>query len=109
MKTKERKRDPRIQKLLDENKPVPFSLVYDALSVAEKKRADERAEYYENLFALREARHKKKLTQQQLADKVGIPRATISKIESGKRNMTFDTFHKVLKALNLRMEIVEAK
>ena len=39
---------------------------------------------------LKEARQKKKLTQQQLADKLGITRQTISHIECGRIKPSID-------------------
>jgi transcriptional regulator with XRE-family HTH domain len=40
---------------------------------------------------IKEMREDKKLSQQQLADKMGISRSTISKIEDGKWNFGIDT------------------
>ena len=44
-------------------------------------------------------RHQKKLTQQQLADQVGITDSSISKIERGIINPSFKTLQKIADAL----------
>lgn len=51
---------------------------------------------------LREEYH---LTQHQLSIKSGIPRSTISKIENGKRNVSFDKLVQIANALDKDLEI----
>ncbi|MBO8161914.1 MAG: helix-turn-helix transcriptional regulator [Thermosipho sp. (in: Bacteria)] len=46
----------------------------------------------ENLFKLR---NKAKLTQEEVARKIGISRAAYSNIENGKRNPSFETMRKI--------------
>ncbi|HOZ03590.1 MAG TPA: helix-turn-helix transcriptional regulator [Candidatus Woesebacteria bacterium] len=47
--------------------------------------------YYNLVVQLRELRQKVGMTQQQLADKAALPRATIVRVESGRRNATLET------------------
>lgn len=54
--------------------------------------------------AIKEARRKKKLTQEQLGDMVGVKKAQISKIENG-RNLTLSTISKVLHAMGLQAHL----
>lgn len=54
--------------------------------------------------AIREARKKKKLTQEQLGIMVGVKKAQISKIESG-RNLTLSTISRVLHAMGLQANL----
>ncbi|MTI61981.1 MAG: helix-turn-helix transcriptional regulator [Firmicutes bacterium] len=49
---------------------------------------------------LRTRRKELNLTQQEVADKVGIHRATYTNIENGKANPSFKTMQKIKKALN---------
>lgn len=51
--------------------------------------------------AIREARTKKGLTQEQLGELIGVQRAQISKIESGK-SITYSTIVKVFKAMGAK-------
>lgn len=49
-------------------------------------------------------RKQKKLTQQQLAEKVGLTLHTISKIETGKSNGTVDNLKKIAEALDVNIK-----
>ena len=50
-------------------------------------------------------RKSKKMTQQDLADKTGMDRADISKIENGSANPTLKTLEKLAKALGKELII----
>lgn len=54
--------------------------------------------------AIRNAREKMNLTQSQLGEMIGVQRAQISKIESGK-NITFTTIAKVFKAMGINAKL----
>ena len=53
--------------------------------------------------AIKEARHARNLTQQQLCDLVGVQKAQISKIESSAKNARFETILKVFAALGAKV------
>ncbi|MBK6264755.1 helix-turn-helix transcriptional regulator [Marivirga sp. S37H4] len=53
--------------------------------------------------AIKQARKKKKLTQSQLGELVGVKKAQISKLENSLTNARFDTVLKVFKALNAKV------
>ena len=50
--------------------------------------------------AIKQARKEKNLTQAQLGDLMGVRRAQVSKIESGK-NLTFSTIARAFKAMEI--------
>lgn len=53
-------------------------------------------------MGLRKARHKAKLTQEQLADASGLEQATISKLENGRiARPSYDTVTKLANALKV--------
>lgn len=54
--------------------------------------------------AIKKAREKMNLTQSQLGEMVGVQRAQISKIESG-RNITFATIARVFKAMGIDVKL----
>lgn len=54
--------------------------------------------------AIKKARKKRNLTQAQLGDMVGVQRAQISKIESGK-NVTLSTISRVFKAMGVSAKL----
>lgn len=59
----------------------------------------------ETIMAIIDARNKLGLTQQDIANKTGIDRADISKIENGVVNPTVKTLQKLAKAMNSKLVI----
>lgn len=60
--------------------------------------------YYGEL--IKETRKEQKLTQQELADKIGKERAYIAKIEQGKTDLQISNFTQIINALGLKMQLV---
>lgn len=55
--------------------------------------------------SIKELRHENNLTQHELAEKAGIPRATIAMIETGDNtNPTLSTLVAIAKALNIDID-----
>lgn len=54
--------------------------------------------------AIKQARLQQDLTQEELGERMGVQRAQISKIESG-RNLTFSTIARAFKALGIHAEL----
>jgi HTH-type transcriptional regulator/antitoxin HipB len=54
-------------------------------------------------YHLKQLRIKQQLTQQQLADLVGIDKTQISKIEKGTRNLTIETITRIVNALGAKI------
>jgi DNA-binding XRE family transcriptional regulator len=77
----------------------------EIFSIQELKQLDEEGRKRIALREIQELREKYKLTQHQLSIKSGIPRSTISKIENGKRNVSFDKLLKIADALDKDLEI----
>ena len=71
----------------------------------EKRQIRVQAKYYETLMGLRQLRKKRNLTQEKLAKKAKIPRTTVSKIESGNRNVTVETLMNLAHAMGKKLEI----
>ncbi len=57
------------------------------------------------LRQIRELRESYKITQDTLSLKSGVPRSTISKIETGKRNVSIEKLIKIANALGKDLEI----
>jgi len=81
-------------------KEILNKLSDDRKSLIEKERR-----YYKLLFVLREQRIGKGLSQQELANRVKIPRTTITKIESGKRNVTVSTLMDIAQAMGKKLVV----
>ena len=54
---------------------------------------------------LKELRKQKNLTQQQLADLVGMDKGRISKIEKGTRNLTIETINRIAHAMGAKVNL----
>ena len=54
-------------------------------------------------YQFKELRKKKHLTQSQLAEKIGMEKGQISKIENGKFNLTLTTINKIATALGAKV------
>lgn len=74
-----------------------------------KEETPERIEFENELkaeilaYQFKELRKKKHLTQTQLAEKTGMEKGQISKIENGKFNLTLATINKIASALGARV------
>lgn len=74
-----------------------------------KKGTSKRIEFDNELKAdilaqqFKELRKQKHLTQTQLAEKIGLEKGAISKIENGKFNLTLATINKIASALGARV------
>lgn len=55
---------------------------------------------------LRDARHRARLTQRQLADKSGIPQETIARIERGRADPRVNTLDRLLAACEFGLEVM---
>lgn len=54
---------------------------------------------------IRETRKKRKLSQQELGDMVGVNKAQISKLEKGYNNTSISLLSKIFKALNAKIKL----
>ncbi|MFW5720266.1 MAG: helix-turn-helix domain-containing protein [Candidatus Dojkabacteria bacterium] len=85
---------------------IPLDIFLQSnFSEEELKSIRNESEYYITLAELKETRHQKKFTQEELAKKAGIPRSALSRIESGKTNVTLKTLIQLANALGKQLEI----
>jgi DNA-binding XRE family transcriptional regulator len=56
---------------------------------------------------IRDARKTEKITQAELADRIGADKAYVSKIEKGVIEPGVGTFYRIIEALGLRVDIVK--
>lgn len=86
---------------------IPFSQLRDRWmrDPAFRKAYDRVSPEMEIAFAIAEARHRAKLTQQQLARKLGTSQATVARWESGAQMPSTTTLTKVAKATGSRLRV----
>jgi len=70
-----------------------------------RKAYDRIAPEMEIAFAIAEARHRAKLSQQQLAKRLGTSQATVARWESGAQMPSTTTLTKVAKATGTRLRV----
>ena len=68
--------------------------------VGEKERDDfeERAQYYVISEMLKESRREAKMTQEQLAEKIGTKKSYISRLENGKCDIQLSTLYRIFES-----------
>lgn len=76
--------------------------------------SDERNKFQEKALAfytgqiIEQARKDAKMTQEELAEKIGADKSYISRIENGKTEPKVSTFYKIIEALGLRVNFTPA-
>ena len=72
----------------------------------ERSAAEEQAYAFYSGQIIRQARKGEKVTQSELASRIGSTKSYISKIENGLMSPSVSTFYRIVGALGLRVEIV---
>lgn len=91
---------------MKKGKLIPWEEVRKEMFTEEElRKIDKKAEKRIALRQLRELRERYNITQDTLSIKSGIPRSTISKIETGKRNVSIAKLIQIANALGKDLEI----
>ncbi|MGL5077072.1 MAG: helix-turn-helix domain-containing protein [Waterburya sp.] len=76
------------------------------LPKARREKIEKRTnELYQEYKILRDLREMLNLTQDEIAEKIGVKQPAVSKLESGERKLTFETFSKMITALGGEWEL----
>ena len=78
---------------------------FGAPGTPERAAAEERAYAYYSGILIRDARKSEKVTQSELASRIGTTKSYISKIEHGVMTPSVGTFYRIINALGLQVEI----
>ena len=78
---------------------------FGAPGTPERAAAEERAYAYYSGLLIRDARKGEKVTQAELASRIGSTKSYISKIENGVMTPSVGTFYRIINALGLQVEI----
>lgn len=84
---------------------VVLDTEFGAPGTPERAAAEERAYAFYSGQILRNARREEKMTQAELASKIGATKSYISKIENGAMTPSVSTFYRIIHALGLQIEI----
>lgn len=88
----------KIKRALKEGKLIDYDEIFAGYSRKKQERILEGARYLRAAIELRKLRKKLKLSQSRLAQKMNVKREFISRIESGKQNITLETLYRIAEA-----------
>lgn len=80
---------------------------FGAEGTPERMKAEEDAIAFFTAQILRDTRREAKMTQAELAQKLGSTKSYISRIENGLITPSVATFYRIINALGMRVEIVK--
>ena len=72
-----------------------LDIKYGKIGTEKRDDFEERAQYYVISAMLKEARKEAKMTQEQLAEKVGTKKTYISRLENGKCDIQLSTLYRI--------------
>lgn len=72
-----------------------LDLKYGKIGTEERGNFEKKAQYFVISEMLKEARKEAKMTQEQLAKKVGTKKSHISRLENGKCDIQLSTLHRI--------------
>jgi len=97
--------EEKIKEAIKKGNLIPYRKIFESHSKAEQERIKERARYLMAAMELRKMRRKLRLSQAQLARKMNVKREFISRIESGRQNITLETLYRIAEATGKKFEI----
>lgn len=92
------------EKKLKEN-GISFDEILNQLPKSRKAVILENSRYRVAMLEVKKLREQLNLTQQDLADRSGLPRITIARIESGKQNISIEKLMKIASGVGKELEI----
>lgn len=72
-----------------------LDIKYGKIGIKKRDDFEERAQYYVISEMLKEARKEAKMTQEQLAEKIGTKKSYISRLENGKCDIQLSTLYRI--------------
>lgn len=97
-------KNKKIEEMIKNGRAIPLEDILAKESDENRKRIYERAKYLSLAMELRKLRKKSNLSQAALAGKIKSKREFISRIESGKQNVTLETLFRIAEAFGKRFE-----
>jgi DNA-binding XRE family transcriptional regulator len=75
-----------------------LDIKYGKIGAKERDAFEERAQYYVISEMLKESRREAKITQEQLAEKIGTKKSYISRLENGKCDIQLSTLYRIFES-----------
>lgn len=90
--------EDKIKKAEKDGKLIDYDKLFASYSVKKQERIKQEARYIMARMQIRKLRRQKKMSQTQLAKKMNVKREFVSRVESGKQNITLETLFKIAEA-----------
>lgn len=103
-KTKQNKTTSKINQFVKSGELIPLQKLISKLPIQQQKKIEEKARYIQIAMAVRKLRKQLKLTQKDLANKLNSKREYISRVESGKQNITLETLYQIAEVTNKKLD-----
>ena len=87
-----------IQRALEKKDLIPYEKVWRGYSHKDQEAILEKPRYLKAAMELRSLRTQLHLSQEALAKKISVKREFISRIESGRQNVTLETLYRIAQA-----------
>lgn len=87
-----------IQKALKKEELISYEKVWRSYSHKDQEAILEKVRYLKAAMELRRLRKQLRLSQEALAKKISMKREFISRIESGRQNVTLETLYRIAQA-----------
>ena len=95
----------KIQEAIERGDLIPREEVWRRYSKKEREAIEERARYLKAAMELRRVRKRLNLSQKELAQKMSVKREFISRVESGKQNVTLETLYRIAEATGRSLKL----
>lgn len=95
----------KIDQAIKSGKLIPIEKIYKKFNKEDWEDIRKESLNIENSIEIRKIRLEKKLTQKELAEKIGTKREFVSRVENGHQNITFKTMLKIANALGKNLKI----
>lgn len=95
----------KIQKALEMGELIPYEKVLNTYSRKDREGILEQARYLKAAMELRKLRKQLRLSQEAFAKKISVKREFISRIESGRHNVTLETLYRIAHAIGKELSL----
>ena len=94
-----------IRKALRKGELVPQEKVWRGYSQKDREEIFEKVRYLKAALELKRLRKGLRLSQEQLARKIAVKREFISRVESGRQNVTLETLYRIAQATGKQLTL----
>ena len=89
----------KMKQALDRKELLDFDNLFNSYPKKRKEKILQKARYLKAAIALKKLRKEFNFSQQKMAEKMNVERAFVSRIESGRQNITLETFYRAAEAV----------